>query len=86
MVTTVESLPLTSERMWTRPENFSVWGSPVHQKCSTIPKDGSGDPRPPFVDRNLPVVTTVESLKGALVLSRRYSDCSDWPARSMPVV
>ena len=54
--------PLTSEGMWTRPEDFSVWGSPVHQKCSTTPRDGSGDPRPPFVDRSLPMVTTVESL------------------------
>ena len=26
------------------------------------------------------MVTTVESLNGAFVLSRRSSDCSDWPA------
>ena len=36
--------PLTSERMWRRREKFSLWGSPVHQKCSTILRDGSGDP------------------------------------------
>ena len=28
--------PHTSERMWTRREKISLWGSPVHQKCSTI--------------------------------------------------
>ena len=44
MVTTVESLPLTSERMWRRAEKFSAWGSPDHQKCSTTLRDGSGDP------------------------------------------
>ena len=30
------------------------------------------------------MVTTVESLNGAFVLSRRLSDCSDSPARSRP--
>ena len=36
--------PLTSEGMWTRREGVSLWGSLDHQKCSTIPRDGSGDP------------------------------------------
>ncbi len=76
--------PRTSEGMWKRREEVSLWGSPDHQKCSTIPRDGSGDPRPAFVDRRSPMVTTVESVKGALVLSRRSSDCSDSPARSRP--
>ena len=74
--------PRTSERMWRRREEVSLWGSLDHQKCSTIPRDGSGDPRPAFVVGSSPVVTTVESVKGALVLSRRSSDCSDWPARA----
>ena len=76
------SLPLTSERMWRRAEKFSLWGGLVHQKCSTILRDGSGDPRPAFVVGSSPVVTTVESLNGALVLSRRSSDCWDSPART----
>ena len=76
--------PRTSERMWRRREEVSLWGSLDHQKCSTSPRDGSGDPRPAFVDRRSPMVTTVESVKGALVLSRRSSDCSDWPARARP--
>ena len=76
--------PRTSERMWRRREEVSLWGSLDHQKCSTIPRDGSGDPRPAFVVGSSPVVTTVESVNGALVLSRRSSDCSDWPARSRP--
>ena len=76
--------PRTSERMWRRREEVSLWGSLDHQKCSTTPRDGSVDPRPAFVDRRSPMVTTVESVNGALVLSRRSSDCSDWPARSRP--
>ena len=36
--------PHTSEGMRTGREIFSLWGSPVHRKCSTIPRDGSGDP------------------------------------------
>ena len=75
--------PRTSERMWRRREGVSLWGSLDHQKCSTIPRDGSGDPRPAFVVGSSPMVTTVESVKGALVLSRRSSDCSDWPARAV---
>ena len=74
--------PRTSERTWWRRAMGSLWGSLDHQKCSTIPRDGSGDPRPAFVVGSSPVVTTVESVKGALVLSRRSSDCSDWPARA----
>ena len=54
--------PHTSEGMWTKREIVSRWGSLDHRKCSTIPRDGSGDPRPPFVNRSLPMVTTVESL------------------------
>ena len=76
--------PRTSERTWRRRAMVSRWGSLLHQKCSTIPRDRSGDPRPAFVDRSFPMVTTVESKKGALVLSRRSSDCPDSPARSMP--
>ena len=76
--------PRTSERTWWRRAMGSRWGSLDHQKCSTTPRDGSGDPRPAFVDRRCPMVTTVESKNGALVLSRRSSDCSDWPARAAP--
>ncbi len=36
--------PHTSERMWTRREKLSLWGGLDHQKCSTTPRDGSGDP------------------------------------------
>ena len=36
--------PRTSERMWRRREEVSLWGSLVHQKCSTILRDGSVDP------------------------------------------
>ena len=36
--------PHTSEGMWPGSEIFSAWGSPVHQKCSTIPGDGSEGP------------------------------------------
>ena len=73
--------PHTSGGMWTRrEEESSLWGSLVHRKCSTIPRDGSGDPRPAFVVGSSLVVTTVESKKGVLVLSRRSSDWSDSPA------
>ncbi len=36
--------PRTSEGMWKRREEVSLWGGLDHQKCSTIPRDGSGDP------------------------------------------
>ena len=36
--------PLTSERTWRRSEEISLWGGLDHQKCSTILRDGSGDP------------------------------------------
>ena len=36
--------PRTSEGMWKRREEVSLWGSLVHQKRSTILRDGSGDP------------------------------------------
>ena len=60
--------PQTSERMWTRCEKVSVWGLPVHQGRSTTRRDGSTDPLPP-VKRGSPMVTTVESRKGAMALS-----------------
>ena len=67
-----------------RREGYSLRGSLNHRKCSTTLRDGSVDPRPAFVVGSSPVVTTVESVNGALVLSRRSSDCSDSPARSRP--
>ena len=76
--------PRASERMWKRRERISVWGSLDHQKCPATLREASVDPRPAFVDRSSPMVTTVESLKGAFVLSRRLSDCWDSPARSRP--
>ena len=42
--TTTLRQPHTSDRIWTRREKLSLWGSPVHQKCSTTLRDGSGDP------------------------------------------
>ena len=72
--------PQTSERMWTRCEKVSVWGLPVHQGRSTTRRDGSTDPLPP-VKRGSPMVTTVESRKGAMALSPPKGGSSASPAR-----
>ena len=65
--------PRTSERMWRRREEVSLWGSLVHQKCSTIPRDGSVDPRPAFVVGSSPVVTTVESVTSECARPEKFS-------------
>ena len=77
--------PRASERMWKRRERISVWGSLDHQKCPATLREASVDPRPAFVDRSSPMVTTVESL-GTMALVSNLTPCSWAPPERARVV